>query len=213
MKTKSTFVLIITLLMLILTTDMYAHIQKSSLREVTFISLNLKQQEREVIIEFQTASQTDIAVFIIQRSEDAVNWQDAVFVTSAGSANSILEYMACDRNSKCGLYYYRIKSVDYDGDENYSEVRSIYYESIISNSVIYPVPSSDIINIETGKDFSDETTAGIYDLTGKLMMQLNSTEFKNIDISNLPEGIYTVVISDLLHFESVSLIKSSKGSN
>lgn len=199
--------------MLILTTDMYARIQSSSLREVTFIGLNLKQQEKDVIIEFQTASQTDIAVFIIQRSEDALNWQDAVFVTGAGSANNILEYIACDRNSKCGLYYYRIKSVDYDGDENYSEVRSIYYESIISNSVIYPVPSADNLTIVPGKDFSDETTAGIYDLTGKLMMQLSRSEFNKINIENLPEGIYTVVISDLLHFETVSLIKTAKGSN
>jgi hypothetical protein len=213
MKTKTFILFAIVMMLMNQDSNLYAAIHHSSLKEVTFLHLNLKQQEKEVVVEFQTASQTDVAVFVIQRSEDAINWQDAIYVTGAGSTNDILEYMACDRNSKCGLYYYRIKSIDYDGDENYSEVRSIYYESVYSNSVIYPVPSSDILTIVPGKDFSNEATAGIYDLTGKLMMQLNRSEFNNINISNLPEGIYTVVISDLLHFESVSLIKSANGSN
>ena len=50
--------------------------------------------------------------------------------------------------------------------------------------VVYPNPTSDILNIITELDIN----VNVYDITGKII-KLDHTE-KQIDLSNLPSGVY-----------------------
>ncbi|TLG99043.1 T9SS type A sorting domain-containing protein [Bizionia argentinensis JUB59] len=57
---------------------------------------------------------------------------------------------------------------------------------------IYPNPASDFFNI---KSLNQVVDLEIYDITGKLVKQLNNTSEKQINISNLKQGVYIVKIS------------------
>ena len=68
---------------------------------------------------------------------------------------------------------------------------------------LYPVPSSDVINIKFTKPNNKEAVLYIYDYTGKMLMQkiINEGRLNTIDISYLINGLYTYRISnDLENF-------------
>jgi hypothetical protein len=61
-------------------------------------------------------------------------------------------------------------------------------ENTISESLVYPNPSSGMINI---KNSSDIRSIQVVDLTGKIQMNLNHGEFNgSIDVSALKNGVY-----------------------
>tara|TARA_R100001015_G_C4634386_1_gene200809 strand:- start:2818 stop:5112 length:2295 start_codon:yes stop_codon:yes gene_type:complete len=60
-------------------------------------------------------------------------------------------------------------------------------ETASSSIVVYPNPTSGILNIDTRLDISVE----VYDINGKLMIEKNS---KRIDFSDWPVGIYNLII-------------------
>lgn len=70
-------------------------------------------------------------------------------------------------------------------------------EEVINNHVtIYPNPSSDYVNIST-TDLAADLYVFLYDMNGKQVMskQMNGNN-SQLDISNLPNGVYGVVIQD-----------------
>ena len=58
---------------------------------------------------------------------------------------------------------------------------------------IYPNPTSTLLHIETNQ--TAITAVEIFDLQGKQVMQLNSTDLKNIDVSQFTNGMYFVKAS------------------
>lgn len=88
----------------------------------------------------------------------------------------------------------------YSGNLGFSE------EDYISNKVsIYPNPASDFINIAT-TDLPTDLKLFVYDMNGKMVMAkvMNSNNYQ-LEISELPNGVYGVVIQD-----NFSLIHRSK---
>lgn len=75
----------------------------------------------------------------------------------------------------------------------------IYDEYDNQQKLIFPNPSNGIISV----DFDDEFVLEIYDLTGRLLLKANT---KQIDISHLNIGIYTVLLKDTDN----KLVKSEK---
>lgn len=60
--------------------------------------------------------------------------------------------------------------------------------------LIYPNPSNGIFNIETGN--MDKQLLQVFDLTGKIVLSQLINNTSTIDLTNLPEGIYNVKISN-----------------
>ena len=58
---------------------------------------------------------------------------------------------------------------------------------------IYPNPTSNLLHIETKQ--TAITAVEIFDLQGKQVMQLNSTDLKNVDVSQLTNGMYFIKVS------------------
>lgn len=68
---------------------------------------------------------------------------------------------------------------------------------------IYPNPTTDILNIQTQEILPENTTAIVYEITGKrvLNIPLQNSNLNNINVSNLNSGIYILQIdgSNLNH--------------
>ncbi|MBE0648471.1 MAG: T9SS type A sorting domain-containing protein [Bacteroidales bacterium] len=68
-------------------------------------------------------------------------------------------------------------------------------ETVQPEISIYPNPTTDIINIETGED--DSYQIGIYDLAGKRLLQRDERGNKfQLDIKELPKGIYMLRLTN-----------------
>lgn len=94
-----------------------------------------------VELDWHTASETNNEGFHIQRSADGTTFQDIDFLPGAGNSGQPLAYQAFDYNPLEGLSYYRIRQVDHDGSESFSEVRTINTKGTMELLSLYPVPA------------------------------------------------------------------------
>jgi len=65
------------------------------------------------------------------------------------------------------------------------------------NVSIYPNPTTDILNIQTEENLPENTTAIVYDVTGKRVLNepLQNSNLNNINVSNLNSGVYILQIN------------------
>ena len=143
---------------------------------------------KRVVLNWVSLSETDNDFFEIQKSVDGQSFETIDIVDGQGTSTTTKEYFYFDEKPMLGINYYRLKQVDFDGQSEYSEIRSIHFENQIEGITVYPNP------VNKGDDFSisnvDETMfLTIFDKNGRLILTRN---LKNnvISTNELPEGFY-----------------------
>ena len=114
MNMKSKFLI----LFLITITVIYAGVE--------LISFTAKSQNGNVILNWQTASETNLKNFVVERKSVDGNFFEIAVVESKSDKN----YQYIDQSAFKTLdavYSYRIKIVDNDGSVSYSGVQSVYH--------------------------------------------------------------------------------------
>ena len=104
------------------------------------------------------------------------------------------------------LNYYDFESVDYT--LFVSELTPTNVENETTNTFvnIYPVPASDIININTN---TDNLKYELYDNTGRIIGKWDNNE-SSIDVSNFAVGNYTMKVSQNgkpISFKKISIVR------
>ena len=160
---------------------------------VKLISLTARIDNKQVFVNWRTASETNNKGFDIQRSPDGINWNKIGFVN--GSINSISErsYQFGDLKPLQGKNFYRLRQVDLDGKSSYSIVVSVNFLKSGFYS-IYGNPGNGIyqLNIEAT---NEKAELSLYDAGGKRVMnKTTGAGVQTINISNFPPGIYMLRI-------------------
>ena len=78
--------------------------------------------KRNVILNWNTATETNNHGFEVQRSTNRSEFVVTAFVEGKGTTTEINNYSYTDIDLEVGTYSYRLKQVDYDGSFDYSEV-------------------------------------------------------------------------------------------
>ncbi len=79
-----------------------------------------------VKVHWQTASETNNAEFALERSTDGENFETIYTLPGAGNSEVMLNYSYRDQDElESGIYYYRLKQTDYDGQYTYSALVSV----------------------------------------------------------------------------------------
>ena len=116
----------------------------SGLLPVELISFNAVAEDNDVHLDWSTASEVNNDYFSVQRSTDAVNWQEVGMVEGHGTTAYGYDYDFLDEGLDPGRYYYRLQQFDYNGASEYSPIRSVLIggESAAEalKMVIYPNP-------------------------------------------------------------------------
>lgn len=106
-----------------------------------------------VELQWQTATEINNDYYTIERSSDAKLWTEITKINGSSNSSSILNYSYINKNPKLGLSYYRLKQTNFDGNFSYSTIKSVHVKRLINSEVlIYPNPSKDKVTIE-GDDF------------------------------------------------------------
>lgn len=143
---------------------------------VEYLFFTVKIVNDQILLEWKTASEINNDFYIIQRST-IFDWFDVVIIPGSGNS-SIERYYSYYDNVGFGVYYYRLKQVDYDGQFEYSpilyveflDVYSIYKNPISVGEpfIINNIKSGDVIKIINmlGQESSpDSLTSGFYIVT------------------------------------------------
>lgn len=146
-----------------------------------------------VELEWLTGSETGSSHFIVERSRDALNWNDLFTVAAAGSSQELRAYNRVDAAPLIGTAFYRLRMVDLDESFSYSEVRQV--ESHTSLHVA-PNPAKGAFTVF---DAPDGATVRLLDIMGRehpvSMARTGASGTLSIDPHSAPAGVYTLSIS------------------
>ncbi len=174
---------------------------------VEFTSFDVEYQSftNSAILDWQTAMEENNSHFIIERSFDAANWESIGRVEGQGTTFDISDYQFVDeglvskvqglKSSNLTLdfrpetVYYRLKQIDYNGQFDYSEIRTLNFKLETRNSFeLWPNPTNGAaVYLSKFDDFK------VFDLQGVLVLQIPNSN--RIETSALKKGTYMVVDS------------------
>jgi hypothetical protein len=151
-------------------------------------------------LDWMTASEIDNSHFVIERSYNARDFEDIQTVQGAGNSDHLLRYgyldntIAKDQNT----VYYRLRQVDFDGTEAFSPIRKVDFNEDLQlgQTVIYPNPTSDVINVKFDKaDEAENHQIQVMDNIGRVLMNVTTENNEVVvDLSNQPAGLYFISI-------------------
>ncbi len=169
---------------------------------VVWASVDAEHKGDHNLVTWETASEVNTDVFVVERSlDDGFKFEAIGEVAAAGESVVIRSYEFKDGDVRPGTYYYRIKQVDKDGKFEYSDIVSVNIASNGNLITLAPNPAHGksilSIDLESGKETSvkifgsDGRLIKTYDLEADSGNGISTT----IEINDLPTGIYSVSIN------------------
>ena len=75
---------------------------------------------------------------------DQVDFETIALLDGAGNSQEIINYQYIDTNPLAGRSFYRLRQTDFNGEFDFSEIRSVFVETpeIASEFLLYPNPVS-----------------------------------------------------------------------
>lgn len=160
----------------------------------------------DVLLKWVTATETNNEFFIVERSNNGVNFEQLGQVGGMGTLAVETSYNYLDEDPLEGVGYYRLIQVDHDGKTKYSQVVAV--ERIEEDGVVIdsfrPNPASDEAiltitspdEIEMKLDVVNELGVVIDEL--QLAVAKGKNEF-NLSLMQLAPGVYHLLLSEPEH--------------
>ncbi len=152
-----------------------------------------------VNLQWQTTEEINSSHFEIERSTDGVTFTKTGMLNARGNSSISQNYAYNDKLfpaiSSEQIIYYRLKSVDIDGSFTYSKIVPIILKNKNEQLLLYPTPTSKILNVQTTNTLNNKATILITDVSGRLLLKREiALYFGNnnipIDVSSLQNGLY-----------------------
>ena len=166
---------------------------------VALRSFTATRKNADVLLKWETVTEENSKGFYIQRNP-GTKWETVGFVETKalnGTSNSPLIYDYTDMNNNHrGITQYRLRQIDIDGKQEFSQIRAVRSKDQKGKTIVYPNPSADgKVNVV----FADVNTlrdVSLSDLNGRIIKQWKGVTANNIQIDNLVAGFYTIRIID-----------------
>lgn len=179
---------------------------------------NFTAKENNVTLLWQTAMEINNSGFDIERKTGNSEWVKIDFVKGNGSKPTPTSYRYENKNLQKGIYNYRLKQVDYNGNYEYFVLNSdviIAPPQKYTVSQNYPNPFNPVTNINYNLPVDGKVSIKIYDITGGLVATLidgNTTagyHTATFDATNLPSGtyFYRIIAGEMKETKRMILVK------
>ncbi len=139
-------------------------------------------KEKQVLLNWQTASETNNKGFYIARSIDGRQWDKIGFVDGKGESTTLQYYQFVDAQPLIGLNYYRLIQEDFDGQTSYSEIKIVNFShKSDSKFQVYPNPNQGSFLLSSNQMSDGEPLIiSIFSPLGKLVLQ------QEVNLENSP---------------------------
>jgi len=173
---------------------------------IELVTFDATLVDNDVKLDWVTATEENNAGFEIQRSFDGRNFETIDFVAGSGTTQETKNYDFSDKNIQnralSNIIYYRLKQMDYDGTEVYTEAISIKMAAeahldIISVSNNGGSRGDNETAIYFNSPTHTDINVSVFDINGKLMIQTVIDADKGIneaklEVANLQSGLYII---------------------
>ncbi len=156
-----------------------------------------KVVDNDVVLNWTTSIEENNSGFYVERLDNGV-WKELGFVAGKGNSTTSTFYAYTDRDLNSGVYSYRLRQVDFNGNFEYLDLSGAVALGAPSEFTLaqnYPNPFNPTTTIVYGLPASGSVTLKIYDNSGKevavLVNEPKEAGFYTVTFrSNLPSGIY-----------------------
>ncbi len=165
---------------------------------VKFISFTANAVGKDIILNWATATEKNNELFEIEKSLDGTNFVPIGTEKGANNSNNIRKYSYVDASTvTSNVIYYRVKQVDYDKNNSYSNVAVVKMYNSKTVIAIFPNPANNTINVVFTSFEKSLTTITLSDNVGSVIksFDVSPTVGENkyeVDISEIPKGIYVI---------------------
>ncbi len=176
----------------------------------SFTSLVLKN---DVKLHWSTSFEENNCGFAVERQNENATWVEVGFAEGMGNLSNLSSYEFIDRNLPTGIYHYRLKQIDFNGNFEYFDLPEAVTIGIPDKFFVdqnYPNPFNPATTIAFGIPQSGNVTLKIFDMAGREIKTLVN-EFKDagyyvakFDGSSLASGTY------IYRIESGSFVSAKK---
>jgi hypothetical protein len=151
--------------------------------------------DREVEVNWRTNGEIDNQLFVAEHSADGANWSEVASLPGAGTTFAAQSYQLVDRSPFPGTNYYRLRTVDSQGESHYSQVVAINMNQDRARVIVYPNPTGDWLHFNFGNITGNIELCFVNQL-GQIVKQQSCTEsLSALEVAELPTGIYTLRIT------------------
>ncbi|MES1217264.1 MAG: T9SS type A sorting domain-containing protein [Bacteroidota bacterium] len=169
-----------------------------SILPVKWVSFNAAvQNENNIVLDWKVVEYQNKG-FYVQHSLDGSDWENITFIPSKNVSEIVQNYSYSYNNNMNGTQYYRIKQVDIDDKETYTDVKIIALKNDRQSVAVWPNPAKDnICIVNDGTKDNQYTRVQLFDLSGRLFTEQQLQPGKNIiNISRFAPGTYFVKVQN-----------------
>lgn len=185
---------------------------------VELTSFSATSDEGKIILSWTTATELNNLGFEIERSvSDQTNFVTIGSVEGNGTTTEQKNYSFTDSKLSPGIYFYRLKQIDYQGTYEYSDIVSSEILTPLKFSLQqnYPNPFNPITRISWQSPVNGNQTLKIYDMLGNevavLINEYRTAGNYEIEFSaeDLSSGIYLykLQVGDFVNSKKMMIIK------
>jgi hypothetical protein len=150
---------------------------------IELLQFNATKNNNQVDVIWVTGMEINNDYFVIERSQDGINFFPIKTIKGAGNSSTVIHYSYTDNQPLIGVSYYRLHQVDYDGTKTYSPIKFINFEGFdIVN--LYPNPSQGHFSVQVNSTLDGVLTLTIYDALGKIVSKENIAIQKGNSVLN-----------------------------
>ncbi|MES2772612.1 MAG: S8 family serine peptidase [Bacteroidota bacterium] len=174
-----------------------------------------KLPDTNVLLKWKTTNENDVLQYEVERAVNnslQANFEKIATV-AARNQPGINDYSFTDiLPAKQGLYYYRIKRIDRNGQVTYSETRLLLFGKKGFNVLLYPNPVRNKLEVVLQAEVNTTIGLTLYDATGKLLLHqtssANGTPQKlQVNMAGFASGIYQLKLTMGDSEETMKVVK------
>lgn len=172
---------------------------------VELFGFTVRLEGSDAQLAWKVREESRLSHYSIERASDRFQFEAVGRVDAAGSAT----YGFTDEGLEKGTYYYRLQSVDLDGQSEYSHIVSVS----LSGAKVFSVhnnPASDYFTIQHS-DPSVERTFQLTNSSGQVVLKgalAQGVTMQSFDVQTLYEGVYWLTISDGREMDTAMVVIS-----
>ena len=180
---------------------------------VSLISFNGKNNGRNNLLTWKVNDELNLSRYELERSTDGRNFITVANITATGNSN--YSYPDNIIGNRAPLYYYRLKSIDKDGDFKYSAIVRIRTASKGWTVETTPNPFTNMIQINIESDVKDDAVYTLTDMSGKQLLKqpitlsAGNNAFEITDAGKFAKGVYILNIIASQQKQTIKIVKGN----
>lgn len=168
---------------------------------VELMEFDAQALNRQVDVNWSTASETNSSHFLVERSADGAYFEPLGSVNAAGNSTSRNDYKFVDPSPVNGLNFYRLRQVDRDDEFAFSDVKTVLFRDSSIPLYVFPNPANDILQASFGSTSEGVIRWRVLDTSGRLVGDGSAFKFVGsnrfeVPVNKLDAGSYFLEVLD-----------------